>query len=93
MQCKRRVYELDPPLLPFVGTSAENPGTLDLRSEPYDHMMLLCVRKKSEGERIDPRGLGTQQFSAASPNQVIKINAYIMLKAASSLVATDSAAI
>jgi len=30
----------------------------------------------SEGERIDPRGLGTQLYSAASPNQVIKINAY-----------------
>jgi hypothetical protein len=29
----------------------------------------------SEGERINPRGLGTQLFSAASPNQVIKINA------------------
>ena len=29
----------------------------------------------SEGERIDPRGLGTQLYSAASPNQVIKINA------------------
>ena len=25
--------------------------------------------------RIDPRGLGTQLFGAASPNQVIKINA------------------
>ena len=35
----------------------------------------------SEGEKIDPRGLGTQLYSAASPNQVfyntkvIKINA------------------
>ena len=32
----------------------------------------------SEGERIDPRGLGTQLYSAASPNQVIKINAYVL---------------
>ena len=32
----------------------------------------------SEGERIDPRGLGTQLYSAASPNQVIKINAYAL---------------
>ena len=31
----------------------------------------------SEGDCIDPRGLGTQLFSAASPNQVIKFNAYI----------------
>ena len=30
----------------------------------------------SEGDCIDPRGLGTQLFSAASPNQVIKFNAY-----------------
>ena len=30
----------------------------------------------SEGGRIDPRVLGTQLSSAASPNQVIKINAY-----------------
>ena len=29
----------------------------------------------SEGGRIDPRGLGTQLFCAASPNRVIKINA------------------
>ena len=30
----------------------------------------------SEGDWIDPRGLGTQLFNAASPNQVVKFNAY-----------------
>jgi hypothetical protein len=29
-----------------------------------------------QDDAIDPRGLGTQLYSAASPNQVIKINAY-----------------
>ena len=33
-------------------------------------------RRSMRTQRIDPRGLGTQLLSAASPNQVIKINAY-----------------
>jgi hypothetical protein len=33
-------------------------------------------RRRENRPKIDPRGLGTQLFSAASPNQVIKINAY-----------------
>ena len=31
----------------------------------------------TQKKRIDPRGLGTQLSSAASPNQVIKINAHV----------------